>query len=608
MQSPGGTPFTGIADTTTWNFSTPPGDPLSYSARLKDHINGIINLTAAEIEQYKLDLDSVAPRFPESAATITALLDLVTAYDTSTNATRKGPLWVARSLPKRDAVINDLPWTMFNVMQNIMDRIYTRETVAAHEALLGGFKFGSSANFPGPCAPPANPGNTHTATLSASYPNTFGRKTLADGPFTFARKPTGTYLAPGTIVTVTVPPSMVGTGYRIRVGCHSPDFGAKPDIKRLDRVTRTFDITALQTKVANPLGGGIYLEVPWLANAGVVTVDITGAVRSPYFSAKSFHTTTPAEWLVERSHPGPWADFQSEKFMMQVPKTWISAMPDPTQLMADWDAAMDAMHDLLGYPRIRGKESLYPQVDLLLKNSVYAPGYPSVNTTYSPTGNYNGYASSHLVRGPVNAPYYEFHELGHGYLFPKFGGESESTVNLLHVAVVNRKFGKSLDEGLRKSMGGNNPYQTLDTTAMAWMCVFNFSPREVPMDTAEKAYQLKGHAKFVDIAGIYGWEVLDDFWRGMQVDDENNTSYSTSDDSLMLRLCRSVGFDIRPLFHFWGIHPQNPAASGRLHRGRQSGPGPEDPDPSCSIINPSCPPTTPPSGPSPRDGGANNPA
>ncbi len=560
LETPGGTPFTGISNDTTWNFITAGGDPLLFSiSQLKSHINGTITLSAGEIDTIKRNLDSEVTRFAEGSGSITALLDLVTTYDTATDAARKGPLWVVRTLPRRDVVTNDLHWTMFNVMQNIMDRIYTGQTLASHEALLTGFKFGSSSNFPGPCAAPAP--NTHTATLSASYLKTYGPPTIQDGPGTYARKPTGTYLAPGTIATVTVPPSMVGTGYKIRVGCHSWDFGAKPDIKRLDRVTRVYDVTALQTKIASPLGGGIYIEVPWLANAGVVTVDITGAVRSPYFSAKSFHTTTSAQWTTERAHPAPWADFQTDKFMMQVPKSWISSMTgaQAIQLMADWDASMDAVNALMGYPLIRGKESMYPQVDLLLKNSVYAPGYPSVNTTYSPTGSYGGYATSHLVRGPQNAPDYEFHELGHGYLFPKFAGETESAVNLLHVPVMNRKFGKSMDDAFRGSRGYTRTYMTLDTTAMAWMCVFNFSPREVPMADGEKAYQLKGHAKFVDIANLYGWGVLGDFWKSMVDLDETNTAYATDNDAMMLRLCKAVGKDIRPLLHFWGIHPQNPA-------------------------------------------------
>jgi autotransporter-associated beta strand protein len=100
------------------------------------------------------------------------------------------------------------------------------------------------------------------------------------------------------------------------------------------------------------------------------------------------------------------------------------------------------------------------------------------------------------------------------------------------------------------------------------MCVFSFSPNEIPMQQLEKQYQHKGHAKWMDIARIYatpsnpnaGWEKLDAYWRSFMLDDANNIPYGTGTDDLLLRLSRHVGKDIRPLFHFWGIHPQNPSA------------------------------------------------
>ena len=442
-----------------------------------------------------------------------------------------------------------------------MDLTYNAANIYNRESLLNGFKFGSTANFPGRCAPPVDPDLTHTATISASYLNTVGRATQGDGPGTFARKPTGCYLAPGSIATVTVPGALVGTGYQIRVGAHSWDHSNRPNIRRLDRSTLVYSINALETRIASPLGGGIYIEVPFLANAGVVNVQIRNAVRSPFFSAKSFHTTTPAQWLTERTSPAPWADFQSEKFMMQVPTNWISTMPDPTRLMADWDAAMDAVNDLMGFPRIRGKESFYTQVDLQLRASVFAPGYPSVNVGgFDANGNYGGYASHYLVRGPQvgGGADIEFHEQGHGYFFPKFGGESESNVNLLHVPALHQKFNKTLDEAFRMSLGYTGTYQTLDTTAIAWMTTFNFAPKRQPMAQLEKQYQLKGHAKFVDIARLFGWEKLNAYSASMVNDEENGITVSETNDSLLLRLSKAVGRDIRPLFHFWGIYPENP--------------------------------------------------
>jgi len=572
----GGAPVAAITDDTSWNFTTAAGDPLLDAiAALKSHITGG-GLSGPQIADHKSTIDAAKFRFDESSATISAVFDLVKTYDTA-----KGPLFVSASTVRSFSRDNTTPtsatsispqnihWVVYSVMQSIMDEIYVAESLAnpVKRALIadynnpGGFKFGSHTDFPGPCAPPAAPPVSHTVAINGSFPVTFGRNTQQ---WTLpARKPTGTYLAPGTIATVTVPSALVNQGYKVRVGAHSWDLSGRAPVERLERATRLYPLDAETIEIASPYGGGIYIEVPIGSDAGVVNVTVTGAVRAPYFSAKTFHQTTPAEWLVERTHLAPWADFQSDKFMTQVPRKWIYNHPTPAQLMADWDAAMDAINSLMGYPLNRGKETMYCQADVILRSSVHAPGYPAVNISANPNSEVSpaGYAGSYFVRGPgasLTAANIEFHEQGHAYFFPKFNGEGESNVNLLQPAMLQRAFGKTFDEAQNGSFGGGRSFITMDNTAVAWMTVFNFSPREEPMDSAEKAYQHKGHAKFIDIARLFGWEGMDTFWRSFMEDDANNIPYGESNDALLLRLSLSVGKDIRPLFHFWGIHPQNP--------------------------------------------------
>ena len=544
----GGTPFAGWSDDTTWNFNMAAGDPLLTAiAALKNHINGTTVLNATQIATHSVTLKTETVRYADSAANITALFDLITTYDTEV-----GPLWHVGSALDRDLEADDAPWTIYRTMQGIMDQIYKSSVLAQHEALFTGYKFGSAANFPGNCAtPPA--GQTRTVAINATFTDTFGRDTQMWGEP--ARRPTGTYLAPGTIATVTVPTALVGTGYQIRVGAHSWDMSNRPDVRRLDRSSLLYNINAATTKIASPLGGGIYIEVPKGKSAGVVNVTVTGAARSPIFQATSFKQTTLSEWQTsERTQPGPWADFQSDKFMFQVPRSWIYNFADPVTLMVNWDKAMDAITDLMGFPNVRGKETMYDQVDVILRASVYAPGYPAVNASYNPKTTYTGNQGHYLLTGPQNAPDYEFHEAGHGFGFPKFGGETESTVNLLHIAVQTQKFGDTFDTALRES-NGYNSFCTLPNTAVVWMTSFNFSPEEDPMDDWEKSYQPQGHAKFADLARLYGWGGLNDFWYYYNEKDHLGQSYSTSTDSLILQLCKSYGKDVRPMLHFWGIHP-----------------------------------------------------
>ena len=408
------------------------GDPLIVAAnQIKGHINGSPTLTAAQLEQASLALAAQTNRFAESATTIAAVFDLVSTYDSV-----KGALFVGTATGglTRSAETNDLTWTIYRTMQNIMDKIYNAPTLAAHQTLLASFKFGSSSNFPGPCAPPSNPNNSRTVPIQGSFEDTFGRDT--QGWISPARKPTGCYLAPGTIATVTVPPALVNRATR---SASVPTRGIFPTGPRSSGSTgprSSIRINATTTKVASPWAAASTSRCPRLANAGVVNVTITGAVRSPYFSAKSFHQTTATEWLRERANPAPWADFQSDKFMMQVPSSWIYAHArSDDQLMADWDTAMDAINDLMGFPHIRGKETMYPQVDMHHALLGLRAGL-SVGQCHlqSPTPSYGGYHDNYLVRGPAaSPPLPTSNSMNRAtrYFFPKFGGETESNVNLL---------------------------------------------------------------------------------------------------------------------------------------------------------------------------------
>jgi len=533
---------------------------LSTLTALKDHVQGKERLYAQQIEVQKRVIDQHREMFGYSRAITKASFDLVAAYDQV-----NGPLWIAHEGFDRGkggtekTPPNDIHWTICNVMQNIMDRVYTTANVARFPDLLNGFKFGSSSHFPGPITVAADPTLVHRVKINASCPKPFKHEIMhQDVP---ARRPTGTYLAPGSLATVTVPPSLAGKGYAVRVGTHSWDFSRKPRVLRLDRSSLVYPIHSTETTVASPLGGGIYIEVPLHAEGGIVEVAIRNAVRTPYFSLKPFHQTSLDEWRnVERNQLGPWADFQTEKFLMQVPSSWIRKLDDPVTLMRNWDLAMDAQNDLMGLPHVWGKETMFLQVDLQLRSSVFAPGYPTANDRYDPKKEYGGYANHYLVCGPQHAPDYVFHEQGHGFGFVKFAGEQESTVNLAHVAVQNQAFGQELDPAFAGSwnMKGNKQC-TLDNTAVSWMSTVNFVNGK-PMDSAQKSYQLEGHAKYVDIVRLFGWQVLGDYWRSWVEDFEAGKPWSKHGmdiDVLSLRLSQKAGVDLTPLLHFWGTPPRD---------------------------------------------------
>ncbi len=352
----------------------------------------------------------------------------------------------------------------------------------------------------------------------------------------------------------------------IRVGAHYWDLESKSNYKRLDRVSITYPVNETVTKIAHPLGGGIYLEIPLGVDEGIVNIELKNVVRAPFYSKKTFHETSLSEWQeVERNHQAPWADFETDKFMMQVPTSWIYAFDNPKTLMEDWDKSMDAVSDLLGRPRITDRHKNYLQFDVVIRGSAYHPGYPMSNTPYNPNDATDGMPKHKILSGPQYDQDIHFHELGHEVAITKFVGETEALVNFLYVPVLNKCFGYSLAEAFQQSFGPSYNYtSTKDNTTRTRLVADTFREGE-PRNTCgctknEVRYQHRGYAHYVDIVELYGWEALEKFWQAESDSAAMGSPFPVNDqpqDDRILRMSVAAGVDLRPLFHFWGIHPDD---------------------------------------------------
>jgi hypothetical protein len=528
--------------------------------KLTRHINGTSTLDAGQINQQSEIIRNNIDRIGQTSEMISEALNLLARYETTA-----GPLFMNQTtrggFPRKPAGGLELDRAMFTVQQGLIDCAFTPGNLKKFNEVLNGAAFKTSSYFPGAAKAPVDPNAAHEVSINASQPACWGIPVMDNEKP--ARRPTGCYLAPGSIAEVTVPRSMLGKGFSIRVGAHSWDLARKPRIVRLDRVSIVYPIEEIHTSIANPLGGGIYIEVPYEADAGIVKVRIRNAVRSPFFSARHFDKTTLEQWkTTERHHPGPWADFESDKFMMQVPTKWIYSHDDPVTLMQDWDTSMDVVSGLFGLPLVRPKTVLYLQVDVIFRGSANFPGYPQSNFRYNPGKAENGHSNHWLLKGPQSAGETIFHELGHAHLFTKFRGEVEAVVNLPYVAVLNRGFGVDLDTAFGRSF--SKAYISLDQAAIMWMVTDNFrkgNPMDISNSPAnEVRYQHRGYGKYVEIAKLFGWKALEDFWHSVNQDYLKGIEYprnSDPTDSRILRMSRTAGADLRPLIHFWGIHPED---------------------------------------------------
>jgi hypothetical protein len=176
---------------------------------------------------------------------------------------------------------------------------------------------------------------------------------------------------------------LVGTGFRIQVGANHIDNKIKDIHKRMDRITSTYDTKTEVTYVANPLGGGLYLRVPYQSSLGVVDLTISGdEVNASIYSQTDVKQMNEVEWDEVCVAPAPWADFETDKFLLQVPtfRMYDLSYLHVSGLMEAWDRAMDCSSEISGYPPyLRNKYVLYMNPDLHIKHDSFGIGYPQVN-------------------------------------------------------------------------------------------------------------------------------------------------------------------------------------------------------------------------------------
>ena len=545
-----------------------PTDEMIALEKIEEHILGTATLTSAELIAQKAIIEANLTAFSNNIYQVNLAFDVIALYDETYGALFTQGSKTDGGITSRTSSGNELEHVILFLMQSILDHSYSADNLQQFPFFFNSKKFESSTFFPGAVSEATQKETSYSIKINGTHVRGFGIP--ANYETEDARRPTGSYLAPGSVATITVPESLVNIGASVLVGAHTWDLSAKTQIKRMDRVTTRYDIDAKEISISNPLGGGIYINIPYQQDLGLLEIALSNVVLSPYYANTAANQTSLTQWKNEqRLHSAPWTDFESDKVMMQVPTSWIYAMDDPSTMMSDWDLSMDAISELFARPLIRPKTAVYMQVDVIIRGSANFPGYPQSNTTYNPDIDYGGNLDHFFLNGPRNQTGYLasvfFHELGHAENFHKFNGEVEASVNFLYVAVQNKKFGVELNEAFSESRYNIN--HTIDDAAQSWMMAENFRngnpmSRTTGQFRQEFAYQPRGYAKYADIVRIFGWEALQTFFYNLNVDYENGVTYNyhvsnVPWDEMSLRLSIASGYDLTPLLHFWGIHPEN---------------------------------------------------
>ena len=402
---------------------------------------------------------------------------------------------------------------------------------------------------------------------------------------------TGMFVDRGAISEVTVPESMINKGIQLCVGTHMNDpslvegghGGGKHG--RLDRVAAFFLVDRSTVRVYNPLGGNLYVLVPYGVDVGMATLTATNVVPSRLFRTASddvtgFHeTTSEAQWNLAKSVAAggpPTVDLETDYALVHVPSHWIEDNVAKHKWLVDiagldtiykrvrdlalkYDSVCRSVAVFRGIPGLDAvgridHPMLYTSVDMVMRTSAGGVGWPMVNSPMIESESTNHYILNWCMDNHTM-----WHELGHMYCNRAlaFSNEGESANEVLGIFLRNQTCGYDLDSAFRSS-----PYQqssmSLDQAVVDWMKEDAFASGG-QMTYALAGYQMRSWHKYMDIVALVGWDGFLAYQRAENAAfDRLRLSASPapldpSDTQRIVRMTVALGVDVAPLMEFWGI-------------------------------------------------------
>lgn len=455
----------------------------------------------------------------------------------------------------------------------IFDNLFTLDNVSG----VAGLKFEAADAYPGIVDPTA-PRVMADIQIDGSYSTNPGF--LLNGQETVIR-PTGYYAAPGESITIKLDPSAVNAGLKVRIGIHRFDLSETWTVyNRFPRISNIFPLTAESTLIANPFGGGIYIEVPDGTDLGLIDVGINGAVKMPMYSTLPLtgHGQDKAEFAAEVAKwPVQWFELHSPNLSVTLPMSVANLYIDPEPMLTHWNAAFDQINRMAGRPLARFRSEWYvPDRQVPVFGTAIPASYPIYPPmSLAPPGEvWASDLGSYSLLIPLQADFTKagaeyagrrdrlrilWHEWGHLVNLPTLGfQEQESNVNILAAIVYNQLLGIDLETAMRYS--GFQLYGW-DESALDVMLSPNWQKgQRLSFDgwDNEVRYQTRSWARLMEIVQLYDWDALGAihqafYQRGL--DDNTIYNYGLADDDFIETASQVLGVNLGPLFDFWGVPP-----------------------------------------------------
>ncbi len=426
---------------------------------------------------------------------------------------------------------------------------------------------------------------------------------------------TGMWVNNGVVSEVTVPESMINKGIQICVGANMNDPSllesghANGKHGRMDRCSTFFLIDRSTVRVYNPLGGNIYVLVPYGIDIGMITLTAKNVVRSRMFRIMNdditgfHHTTSEAEWnaalpmvdvtnsKVALANAGPpTVDIETDYVLLHIPSQWIEQNIYQDRWLTEY-VSTDFPDTWTIYSRIKdlamkynsicktvmifrgmigGLDAVgaidhpmfYTSVDMVPRSNAGGVGWPMVNGPLIQDQSSNKHVMNWCLEAIIS-----WHELGHMYCNRAlaFSNEGETANQMLNVCLLNQTFGCDLDSAYDYEDTAQNT-MGLDDGVVDWMKEDIFVNGNY-MSYNNAGYQKRSWHKYMDIVALVGWDGFYAYQRAgneaweenLKLTTPNTTSTLFSDTNRIVLMTLALGIDIAPLMEFWGITDPTPS-------------------------------------------------
>lgn len=378
--------------------------------------------------------------------------------------------------------------------------------------------------FPGPIA--ASPPSTMSTVIDPARTGSLALKT---------------YAAPGSVVTVRVPDSLVGLGAKIRVGERYDNLASINTIdvwRRPPLLFRTYPVNSTELQVGHAFGGAVYLvlDTP-LAEA--IEVNTQGGLPMLVYTR---HASTRADWDTIQTQLAPQVILEEKGHVRMVVDTEAAkAVTDPDAVIDFWTGFHQHHIDLASEPTPRLFESHWifdTQVGWGYANATPArltfPKLAQVQALRTETGNEDWWLFGH--------------ELGHQFQTSDWtGGDvTEVCVNLFTMYTLNHYLNN----------GGN--FQTLGRFEPD--AVNHAALRSMRWENAGLFEKLDLYRQLIQ---EFGWIILQETFASYYDDRYPRMTHGSFMDGFAIRMSVFSGRDLSEFLSHWN-YPMSSSAAARI--------------------------------------------